>query len=231
MNRQPSKLCKRRLAKEWRMLTKEPVPCVRAAPNENNILEWHFVILELDDDRYRGGFYHGVIVFPADYPYKPPSVRLLTPQGRFQINTKLCLSITDFHPESWNPLWSVSSILAAVVSFFVEDLSTYGSIKTSKATKISLATKSLEHNVKTSPQFRTLFPDMVKQHYKNVAIAKENNNSMPIEQQEELKKQMEVANRAEALLQGRKCKLFGKQIGLLIFFMGLLTSMFFWLIV
>jgi ubiquitin-conjugating enzyme E2 J2 len=67
MSRQPSKLCKRRLAKEWRMLTKEPVPCVRAAPNENNILEWHFVILELDDDRYRGGFYHGVVVFPVGF--------------------------------------------------------------------------------------------------------------------------------------------------------------------
>jgi ubiquitin-conjugating enzyme E2 J2 len=146
------------------MLAKDPVQCVRAAPNPDNILEWHFLICDLDDDRYRGGFYHGVIVFPADYPYKPPSVKLNTPSGRFAVNTKLCLSITDFHPESWNPLWSVSSMMAAIVSFFVEDLKTYGSIRTSRATKQSLATKSLEHNVKTSPIFRTLFPDLVEIH-------------------------------------------------------------------
>ena len=32
---------------------------------------------------------------------QPPSLMLVTPSGRFQPNTKLCLSMTDFHPESW----------------------------------------------------------------------------------------------------------------------------------
>ena len=215
---QPTKLCKRRLAKEWKMLTKEPVPCVLAAPNENNILEWHFVIHSLDDDRYRGGYYHGVILFPVDYPYKPPSVKLLTPQGRFQINTKLCLSITDFHPESWNPLWSVSSILAAVVSFFVENLSTYGSIKTSTTTKISLASKSLAHNVKTSPQFRTLFPQFVAAY----AIEKKNkaeSGPAPVPKVSE----------ADALQESRKLWLFGKQM-LLLFFIGTVFTSFLYMV-
>jgi hypothetical protein len=39
-------------------------------------------------------------------------ITMVTPSGRFQPNTRLCLSMTDYHPESWNPMWSVSSILA-----------------------------------------------------------------------------------------------------------------------
>lgn len=60
---------------------------------------------------YEGGKYHGLVRFPSEYPFKPPSIMMFTPSGRFQTSTRLCLSISDFHPESWNPLWSVSSIV------------------------------------------------------------------------------------------------------------------------
>ena len=33
----------------------------------------------------------GKVVFPSQYPYKPPSILMLTPNGRFATNTKLCL--------------------------------------------------------------------------------------------------------------------------------------------
>ena len=48
---------------------------------------------------YQGGLYWGKITFPGQYPYKPPSLVLLTPNGRFATNTQLCLSMTSFHPE------------------------------------------------------------------------------------------------------------------------------------
>lgn len=44
---------------------------------------------------------------------------MMTPSGRFQTDTRLCLSMSDFHPESWNPLWSVGSILMGLLSFMV----------------------------------------------------------------------------------------------------------------
>ena len=53
----------------------------------------------LQGTEYDGGVYHGKLVFPADYPFKPPSISLFTPNGRFATNTKLCLSMTDYHPE------------------------------------------------------------------------------------------------------------------------------------
>ncbi|KAG5462718.1 MAG: hypothetical protein BJ554DRAFT_3884, partial [Olpidium bornovanus] len=33
----------------------------------------------------------------AESPFKPPSIRMTTPSGRFQTDTKICLSMSDFH--------------------------------------------------------------------------------------------------------------------------------------
>ena len=37
---------------------------------------------------YIGGYYHGQIVFPQEYPLKPPAIYMTTPSGRFQSNTR-----------------------------------------------------------------------------------------------------------------------------------------------
>lgn len=82
-----------------------------------------------------GGMYQGKIKFPDDYPFKPPSIYMLTPNGRFETDRRLCLSISDFHPESWIPTWSVASIINGVLSFMLEDAPTTGSVATSLAEK------------------------------------------------------------------------------------------------
>lgn len=51
-----------------------------------------------------GGFYHGIVDFPSEYPFKPPQIKMYTPSGRFEVDRPLCLSMTNFHPESWNPV-------------------------------------------------------------------------------------------------------------------------------
>lgn len=63
---------------------------------------------------YAGGIYHGVLLFPKEYPLRPPGVKLLTKNGRFHINRRLCLSMSDFHPESWNPMWSIGYVLCSL---------------------------------------------------------------------------------------------------------------------
>ena len=93
---------------------------ISAQPSESNILEWHYLIHGPPSSPYHNGLYHGKLVFPRDYPYRPPAIYMITPNGRFKTNTKLCLSMSDFHPETWNPLWSVSSILQGLLSFMIE---------------------------------------------------------------------------------------------------------------
>ncbi|RVX16891.1 putative ubiquitin-conjugating enzyme E2 33 [Vitis vinifera] len=111
------KSCVKRLQKEYRALCKEPVSHVVARPSPNDILEWHYVLEGSEGTPFAGGYYYGKIKFPPEYPYKPPGISMTTPNGRFMTQKKICLSMSDFHPESWNPMWSVSSILTGLLSF------------------------------------------------------------------------------------------------------------------
>lgn len=47
---------------------------------------------------------------------------------------RLCLSISDFHPDQWNPSWSVSTILTGLLSFMLETTPTTGHIVSTDAT-------------------------------------------------------------------------------------------------
>lgn len=158
-------LCTKRLTRELHALRKNPIksPNIVAVPNESNILEWHYVIEGNAETPYEGGFYHGKLLFPKEYPYKPPSVIMLTPSGRFKPNRRLCLSMSDFHPESWNPMWSISTILTGLYSFMIETNPTLGSIETTAAQKRALAKQSLEFNSRDK-NFQKLFPEYVELH-------------------------------------------------------------------
>ena len=172
-------LCTRRLTKELKALGKDPMkdPKIVVAPNESNIREMHYVLEGCVNTPYEGGVYHGKLIFPREYPLKPPSVLMLTPNGRFQPNRRLCLSMSDFHPESWNPMWSVSTILTGLYSFMIESNPTLGSIETSTRKKCLLASQSLSWNVNHGdPQFAKLFPEYVELYQEKRRLASE---SMP----------------------------------------------------
>jgi len=156
-------VCLSRLRKEYADLKKRPLENIRAAPKETNLLEWHYVIEGPKGSPYEGGFYHGMVVFPREYPHKPPSLQMFTPNGRFKPHTRLCLSISDFHPETWNPLWSVGTILLGLYTFMLDEQPTYGSIVTSTQTKRQFAAESMDYNV-TNKTFCELFPELVEMH-------------------------------------------------------------------
>lgn len=162
-------MCTRRLTRELQSIQRNPLtnPAVQTTPLESNILEWHYVMEGSKDTPYEGGHYWGKLIFPKEYPLKPPSVIMLTPNGRFKTGRRLCLSMSDFHPESWNPMWSVSTIITGLISFMVESAPTLGSIESTTAQKRSYAAQSLDFNCKDAT-FRKLFPDMVQLHQKRL---------------------------------------------------------------
>lgn len=69
--------------------------------------------------------------------------------------------MSDFHPETWVPAWSVASILNGVLSFMLESTPTVGSVEKSTAERKALARASFAFNRKT-PLFCELFPDLVQ---------------------------------------------------------------------
>lgn len=163
----------KRLNKEYKQIQANPPPFIIARPSESNILDWHYIITGPPGTPYEGGQYHGRVTFPSDYPFKPPRIKMCTPSGRFEINTRLCLSMSDFHEESWNPSWSVATIITGLLSFMTGDESTTGSIVTSKQTKVQLALKSKEFNTYSNPPFKEVFPDVWEQNLKDLQAMKE----------------------------------------------------------
>lgn len=105
-------------------------------------LRWHYIITGPEETPYHGGQYWGTLIFPNNYPFAPPAIRMHTPSGRFQPSTRLCLSISDFHPRSFNPAWEVSTILIGLLSFMTSDEMTTGSISSTETERKYLASRT-----------------------------------------------------------------------------------------
>ncbi|ROT42664.1 ubiquitin-conjugating enzyme [Sodiomyces alkalinus F11] len=137
-----SKAAQKRLTREYKSISENPPPYIQAHPSDSNILEWHYVITGPEDTPYHGGQYWGTLMFPPNYPFAPPAIRMHTPSGRFQPSTRLCLSISDFHPKSFNPAWEVSTILIGLLSFMTSEEMTTGSVSATAAERRALAARS-----------------------------------------------------------------------------------------
>lgn len=106
----------------------------------------HFTIRGPDSTEFEGGYYHGRILLPAEYPFKPPNIVFLTPSGRFETNTKVCLSFSAYHPELWQPAWGIRLILEALISFLPsKGDGAIGALDWTREERQKLAKKSVEY--------------------------------------------------------------------------------------
>ncbi|CAK0795374.1 unnamed protein product [Prorocentrum cordatum] len=151
-----------RLRRELAEVRRAGNPQIAVSPSEDCMLEWHFALHSLPADTpYHGGCYHGQLHFPPEYPHAPPSIVMVTPSGRLHTGQRLCLSMTDFHPESWNPAWSVETILVGLLSFFTSDAETgFGSVSAPDGVRRELAAASWSANAR-DPEFAALFPELL----------------------------------------------------------------------
>ncbi|XP_062215827.1 ubiquitin-conjugating enzyme E2 32-like isoform X3 [Phragmites australis] len=155
----------KRILQEVKEMQSNPSPDFMALPLEEDIFEWQFAILGPRDSEFEGGIYHGRIQLPSDYPFKPPSFMLLTPSGRFEIQKKICLSISNYHPEHWQPSWSVRTALVALIAFMPTNPGgALGSLDYKKEDRRALAIKSREAPPKFgSPERQKLIDEIHEQ--------------------------------------------------------------------
>ncbi|KAF8921485.1 ubiquitin-conjugating enzyme/RWD-like protein [Mucidula mucida] len=104
----------KRIMQEARELANDPSTDYAAWPLE----EWHCTLRGPPGTEFEGGLYHLRILLPAEYPFRPPSLMLLTPNGRFELNTKICISFTNYHEELWQPAWGVRTAIIGLQGFF-----------------------------------------------------------------------------------------------------------------
>eukprot|EP01046_Picozoa_sp_COSAG06_P036205 COSAG06_NODE_3968_length_4710_cov_2.617870_2_plen_834_part_00 len=136
----PPPACTRRLARDLRELQLEELITIAAEPLADDITVWR-VSLTAPDGMYKGVPFHLVMTFPAEYPSKPPRVRLCTlidhpnvfegydvsAGGIHEPGVWVCLNMlrdsSQGDDSGWSSAYSVCSILVALQSFlFAENV-------------------------------------------------------------------------------------------------------------
>ncbi|KAL3759062.1 hypothetical protein ACHAWU_008671 [Discostella pseudostelligera] len=117
---------------------------IRIGPYGKNLLRWHFSVAGPANSVYAQGIYHGAILLPRDYPASPPRVRLLTPSGRFIVDVDICLTASNYHPESWTPRWTVVSLVQALRVHMLTSPAEIGGVHASEEKRMEYAMESRE---------------------------------------------------------------------------------------
>jgi ubiquitin-conjugating enzyme E2 G1 len=117
----------RRLMSELKEINKDPNYFFSVLPNEDNFMEWSFIMIGPPDTFYEGGIFEGILNFPKEYPNHPPKLKFITNIYHPNIyqNGNVCISILhegvdEYEYESvnerWNPSQSVNTILLSILS-------------------------------------------------------------------------------------------------------------------
>jgi ubiquitin-conjugating enzyme E2 G1 len=111
-------------------LAKNPIDLVSVGlTDESNVHDWEILIMGPDGTLYEGGFFKARLVFPKDFPNKPPTMTFQSEMWHPNIykNGEVCISILhdpgeDPHnshetaEERWRPILGVEQILMSVIS-------------------------------------------------------------------------------------------------------------------
>lgn len=158
-----NRLSIKRIQNEIKRLEKDPSPYFKVRPDKDDLLKWYYVIHDLDSDQYLNGVYLGMIKLPEEYPMKPPTVYMYTPNGRLATKGDICTTFTRYHGSDWSTNWNVKGMILGLISFILDDTEHgLGSIKTSKEERLRLASNSKAFNQKNFKQiFEEYFPELL----------------------------------------------------------------------
>jgi ubiquitin-protein ligase len=108
----------RRVMKEYREFTNNPVPGWSVFVSADNAMKWKAFLTDAGSP-YEGGTWLLTIDFPSDYPFKPPRVRFVTPIYHCNISNdgNLCLDILK---NMWNPALTVLKVMLAISSLLAD---------------------------------------------------------------------------------------------------------------
>eukprot|EP01039_Chlorochromonas_danica_P004585 gene4585-5025_t len=115
---------------------------VRLSPLRQNLLEWHFTFTGIEGSAFEGGLYHGRIRLHPEYPQKAPSISIMTPSGRWVPGMDICLSASAYHQESWQPSWTLRTLVLSLRGFMTTQAREIGGITSTRDVHRTLARMS-----------------------------------------------------------------------------------------
>lgn len=102
----------RRLMRDLRDLTQNPVEGINAAPvSADNIFQWNAILDGPEDSLFEDATFVLTLRFPGDYPNHPPEVKFVTKVFHPNICKRLFLSKSSFVSLICIQIWMVRSVL------------------------------------------------------------------------------------------------------------------------
>jgi ubiquitin-conjugating enzyme E2 D/E len=106
----------KRLQRELAEIEKDtPANCSAGLVNPDDLFTWQATIIGPTETPYEGGMFNLIILFPTDYPFKPPKISFTTRIYHPNINNTggICLDILK---DQWSPALSITKVLLSICS-------------------------------------------------------------------------------------------------------------------
>jgi ubiquitin-conjugating enzyme E2 J2 len=140
---------------------KEKDESIKYAMDEQNMAKWYILLHNFsgNNDEYLGGEYIVRIELTNDFPYDPPHFYFMTPNGLYEVEKKVCISIGEFHKDQYPAALGVGGFCKQLLSGLIgwEEIgSGISIINTSEEKKKALAADSTEYNRTNNAMFMAL---------------------------------------------------------------------------
>lgn len=100
--------------------------------DDEDFFKWEVFIVGPADTHYEGGFFKAHLIFPKDYPQKPPKMKFISEMWHPNVHKdgEVCISILhepgedkygyEKASERWLPIHTVETILISVISMLAD---------------------------------------------------------------------------------------------------------------
>ena len=107
----------RRITKEMESINRNPPPFSSAGPvDDDDIFHFQATIMGPPDTPYAGGEFFLDVIYPIDYPFKPPKIKFTSKIYHCNINSENGSISLDILADQWSPSLSISSLLVSITS-------------------------------------------------------------------------------------------------------------------
>ena len=105
----------KRIRKELDNIKNDPPVNCSAGPDNDDIFNWSATVMGPQSSPYEGGVFYLNIVFPQNYPFKPPKITFVTKVYHPNINSSggICLDILK---DQWSPALTIDKVLLSICS-------------------------------------------------------------------------------------------------------------------
>lgn len=159
-------LGRKRMNGHFRNATKTRNDYVKFAVMEQNPYIWYIMIHGLEDE-FKGGEYLLKVEAGANFPHEPPQFTVLTPNGVFATEGKVCISNGEYHKENYDMRLGMGGFTTNIISGLINWRQLgqgIGIMRTKVEEKVKYAADSKAYNMDKYPQIVAMIEESYSQY-------------------------------------------------------------------